>query len=226
MFFAFSDTYRLRRITMAVVLLLPLPGFAGGQTQEALEARVVELERALAEAKTALEAARQGEADAKARLGALESKVADAEDPGANKIRIEDASGGVLTVGGAIRANYTVGDYGRKTGGPSRAEGDDGNVTLDTFRINLDYENDGFLGKAEYRFYDGYHMLHTAWLGYAFDDGGQVQIGVNRVPFGPGAYGVSQSWFFDQHYYVGLSDDMDLGIKYSRPYGNWMFDAA
>jgi hypothetical protein len=46
------------------------------------------------------------------------------------------------------------------------------------------------------------------------------------VPFGPGPYGVSQSWFFDQHYYVGLSDDMDLGVKYIKPLGNLTLDLA
>jgi hypothetical protein len=69
-------------------------------------------------------------------------------------------------------------------------------------------------------------MLHTGWVGYQIDDDTQVQVGVNRVPFGPGAYGVSNSWFFDQHYYVGLADDMDLGIKYSTTYGNWNVDFA
>ena len=36
-----------------------------------------------------------------------------------------------------------------------------------------------------------------------------------RVPFGPSPYGVSSSWFFDQHFYVGLADDMDLGVRWS-----------
>jgi outer membrane murein-binding lipoprotein Lpp len=80
--------------------------------------------------------------------------------------------------------------------------------------------------QAEYRWYDGYNFLHTGWLGWDFDNGSQVQVGVNRVPFGPGPYGVSQSWFFDQHYYVGLADDMDLGIKYVTSLGNWDLDFA
>ncbi len=49
---------------------------------------------------------------------------------------------------------------------------------------------------------------------------------MTRVPFGPGPYGVSQSWFFDQHYYVGLADDMDLGVKYVTKRGNWDLDLA
>jgi len=90
------------------------------------------------------------------------------------------------------------------------------------------------VSKVEYRFYpgydvnnsDGYHFLHTGWVGYNFEDDSQVQAGVNRVPFGPGPYGVSQSWFFDQHYYVGLSDDMDLGVKYTKTWKLLTLDLA
>ncbi|MFW6217482.1 MAG: hypothetical protein ACOC4K_00660, partial [Verrucomicrobiota bacterium] len=131
-----------------------------------------------------------------------------------------------LEIGGAIRANYAFGDYGDETGGPSRAEGDGGNFALDTFRINADYSRGPWLGKMEYRFYNGYHFLHTGWVGYDFDNDGQVQVGVNRVPFGPGPYGNSQSWFFDQHYYAGLSDDMDFGVKYATEIGRLSIDLA
>ncbi len=141
---------------------------------------------------------------------------------------------GPLSVGGAIRANYTFGDYSPELKRSSRAKEDGGTFALDTFRINLDYEQGNWLGKAEYRFYpgygnnnhDGYHFPHTGWLGYNFRDNSRIQIGLNRVPFGPGAYGVSQGWLFDQHYYVGLSDDMDLGVKYSKPLNNLRLDVA
>ncbi|MBS3755331.1 MAG: hypothetical protein KGY56_06490 [Desulfobacterales bacterium] len=130
---------------------------------------------------------------------------------------------GPLTIGGAMRANYTIGDYAPELNRPSRTDDDGGAFSLDTFRINLDYEQGPWIGKAEYRFYpgygpnnhDNYHFLHTGWVGYNFENDSQVQLGVNRVPFGPGPYGISQSWMFDQHYYVGLSDDMDLGTKYT-----------
>ena len=141
---------------------------------------------------------------------------------------------GDLSIGGAMRANYTIGDYTPVLDRSSRAEDDWGAFALDTFRINLDYANGPIVGKAEYRFYpgygsnnhDSYHFPHTGWIGYNFDDDSQVQVGLNRVPFGPGAYGVSQSWMFDQHYYVGLSDDMDLGIKYTKPFENLTVDFA
>jgi hypothetical protein len=69
-------------------------------------------------------------------------------------------------------------------------------------------------------------MLHTGWVGYDFEGDSQLQVGVNRVPFGPGPYGNSQSWFFDQHYYAGLSDDMDFGAKYSTDIGELSIDLA
>ena len=58
-------------------------------------------------------------------------------------------------------------------------------------------------------------MIHTAWLGYNLGDIGTLKAGIVRVPFGPTAYGVSTSWFFDQHFYVGLSYDPDLGVSWS-----------
>ncbi len=123
---------------------------------------------------------------------------------------------GTLTVGGAIRANYVNGDYPTDGTGKPQRGGNGGNFELDTFRINVDWEKASWLAKAEYRWYNGYNFFHTAWIGYALDENSQVQVGLNRVPFGVGAYGPANSWFFDQHYYVGLSDDMDVGVKYTR----------
>ena len=134
---------------------------------------------------------------------------------------------GDLDVGGAMRVNYAIGDYAETSpSAPSKAEEDGGNFLMDTFRINLDYEKDDLVGKVEYRWYNGYNFLHTGWLGYNISEQSQVQVGVNRVPFGPGPYGVSQSWFFDQHYYAGLSDDMDLGVKYKKSINNLALDFA
>ncbi|VGO22990.1 hypothetical protein [Pontiella sulfatireligans] len=133
---------------------------------------------------------------------------------------------GPLEIGGAMRVNYIRGDY-TETGGDEAQRGDNGgNFELDTFRINLDYNQGPFTGKAEYRWYDGYNFLHTGWLGYNFEEAGQVQVGLNRVPFGVGPYGPANNWFFDLHYYVGLSDDMDYGIKYSVKRGDLALDFA
>ncbi len=133
---------------------------------------------------------------------------------------------GPVKIGGAIRANYINGDY-QKSGGDGPERGDNGgDMELDTFRINLDYAQGNWIGKAEYRWYTGYNFLHTGWLGYKFSEKSQVQVGLNRVPFGVGDYGPANSWFFDQHYYVGLADDMDMGVKYSTKRGNLLLDFA
>lgn len=136
---------------------------------------------------------------------------------------------GDLSVGGAIRANYIIGDYsyeGDKAASAPQRGHNGGNFEFDTFRINLDYKHDHILGKVEYRFYDGYNFLHTGWVGYQFDENSQIQVGMNRVPFGVGPYGASNSYFFDMNYYVGLADDMDYGIKYITRLGKLNLDLA
>ncbi len=192
---------------------------ARAETKAELIQRVSRLEQELAAARSALQAATTNATVANKRATQAEAQLAATHDATPTKIQIGD-----FTIGGAIRANYVIGDY-PNSDRPSRG-GDGGNFELDTFRINLDYENGPVIGKAEYRFYDGYNFLHTGWLGYNFEEDSQVQVGLNRVPFGPGPYGVSQSWFFDQHYYVGLADDMDLGIKYTLHPGDWTVDLA
>lgn len=133
---------------------------------------------------------------------------------------------GPLTIGGALRANYVQGDYVKDdTGAPQRG-GNGGNFELDTFRINLDFAQEGWLGKAEYRWYDGYNFLHTGWVGYESDDLGRLELGLTRTPFGVGPYGPANSWFFDQHYYVGLADHMKLGATWSRAFGSLTLDVG
>ncbi len=127
-----------------------------------------------------------------------------------------------VKVGGTFGINYAYGDY---NSGHRRNE-DVGDVDLELFRLNADLDADGLIGRIEYRWYDNYSMMHTAWLGYESDSLGTVKAGIVRVPFGPGPYGVSTSWYFDQHYYVGLADDMDLGIRWTRSYGDLEVDLA
>lgn len=191
-----------------------------GEDEALLEARIAALETELAEARNRLEAMRRPRAEA------LPAPV---PPPAADAVPVEppdDAISRRLRVGGAIRVNYAIGSYGEATGAPSPAWSDGGNVTLDTFRVNAEYDHDPFHLRFEYRFHDGYHFLHTAFAAWTLPDDGELRVGVHRVPFGPGPYGVSQSWFFDQHYYLGLADDMDLGIAYKRARGDWAFDIA
>tara|TARA_B100000809_G_scaffold243597_1_gene268732 strand:- start:3741 stop:5150 length:1410 start_codon:yes stop_codon:yes gene_type:complete len=184
-----------------ILLVFAHPVYSETDTRTLLlEQQIVELKKKLAHSEQALVAAKQ--------------IIGEAEKPASDK-----SNAGPITIGGAVRVNYVYGDYG-SSDGPSRGD-KGGNVELDTFRINLSLKYKQLIGEIEYRWYDGYNFVHTAWLGYAFDDTSQLQAGITRVPFGPGAYGVSQSYFFDQHYYLGLSDDMDFGLKYLRKIGPW-----
>jgi len=201
------------------------PALAKSADVDALERRVAELNRELAQTKQALAAARAEKAAAQEKAAKAEAELTSRGEPEPEKFQI-----GPLTIGGAVRVNYVLGSYTNGDSGPNRG-GNGGNVELDTFRINLAPDYNDIIGKLEYRWYPAgsgknYNFLHTGWLGYRFADDSHVEVGVNRVPFGPGPYGVSQSWFFDQHYYVGLADDMDLGIKYVTKLDNWKLDFA
>ncbi|MDX1668287.1 MAG: hypothetical protein R3194_02615 [Limnobacter sp.] len=206
--------FKKNRIQWAVCLaLVPFSAPLMAASEAEMQARIKQLEAELQKAKEEL-------AEAKAKPVAV---AVPQEDTAMDF----DVAGGTLNVGGAVRVNYAAGTYAKSgNNAPSRNFSDGGNFALDTFRVNMDYTNGGVVGKMEYRFYNGYHFLHTGWLGYNYDDGSQVQVGVNRVPFGPGPYGVSQSFFFDQHYYLGFSDDMDLGVKYQWKTGDWDWAAA
>ena len=131
---------------------------------------------------------------------------------------------GPLDIGGAIRANYTQGDYIKDDSGAPQRGGNGGNFELDVFRLNLDFSHENWIAKGEYRWYDGYNFLHTGWFGYESDAFGHLEVGLTRTPFGVGPYGPANSWFFDQHYYVGLSDAMKLGATYTRAFGNLTLD--
>ncbi len=187
-------------LTMAVLLFASSPVFAGegGGESEALKQRIEYLEQEL-------ESTRE-------KLTEFESAAAATEqaEPKKSPIRI----------GGAMRANHAYGDYDGRRGENI------GDSDFELLRMNVDLDYNGIIGRAEYRYYDDYSMMHTAWLGYTSDSFGTLKAGIVRVPFGPGAWGVSNSWFFDQHYYVGLSDDMDLGARWTKAFGDLTVDLA
>lgn len=146
--------------------------------------------------------------------------VADTEDEQAAEV--EEPKKSPIKIGGAMRANYVYGTYAE----PGRRGKEIGDVDLEIFRLNADLDYNNVISRIEYRYYDGYSMMHTAWLGYKLGDLGTLKAGIVRVPFGPTAYGASNSWFFDQHFYVGLADDMDLGVKWTNAFGPLTLDLA
>lgn len=188
-------------ILVIVIFLFPLPSAFADETtdkNEALRQHIEYLEQELKKAREEL-------AESEPQTASPKSA-----EPEKSPIRI----------GGAMRANHVYGDYSDRR---SENVGDSG---FELLRLNVDLDYNGVIGRAEYRHYDDYSMMHTAWLGYTSDGFGTLKAGIVRVPFGPGPYGVSSSWFFDQHYYVGLADDMDLGVKWTKPFGDLTVDLA
>ena len=140
--------------------------------------------------------------------------AADTTEEAAEVVEAVEPKKSPIKVGGAMRVNYAYGTYGSEDS-PHRRGEKIGDVDLEIFRLNADIDYLNILGRLEYRWYDGYSMIHTAWLGYNLGDFGTLKTGIVRTPFGPTAYGVSTSWFFDQHFYVGLADDIDIGIRWT-----------
>ncbi|MCF1182525.1 hypothetical protein L0E83_03615 [Marichromatium gracile] len=206
--------------------LSALPAAAATTDAAALEGRIAELQRQLAAAQRELAAARSETVAAEQQAAEAEQRLATAApEPADRSIKL-----GPVTVGGALRANYVLGSYEGLDNAPNRG-GNGGNVELDTFRLELSLDYNNFIGEFQYRWYpagtrESYNFLHTGWLGYRFADDSELKVGVNRVPFGPGPFGVSQSYMFDMHYYVGLADDMDLGVKYTTDIDNWTIDVG
>jgi len=173
---------------------------------ENLRERVRVLEEELAKARAGQE--RLTGADEKRDLAALaeaQSGTAQAEDG--------------ISFGGALRLNAFWNDFDEAVQSKRGASG------LDLFRISADGSLRDFVLSAEYRFYPFMNVLHHGWIGYEFAGGSRLEAGITRVPFGLLPYAAHSFWF-GTPYYVGLSDDYDLGVKYTRSTDRWDWQAA
>jgi len=127
-----------------------------------------------------------------------------------------------LHVGGAVRYNMILTSY------ESEIDANSSQFTFDTWRINVLYDNPGGIGlNFEYRFYPtfGTHFIKQGWLDYQISEQTEVQLGVTQVPFGNIQYN-SHNWWFSLPYYVGLEDDHDMGIKFTKHTDNFQWDFA
>ena len=189
---------------MCAGLLLASPVLA--DTAEELRQRIEKLEKELEQARKEL-----------AEVPPPKEEVAEAPEGKKRELKI----------GGTIGVSYAYGSYSNDRRGQQNV----GGVLLDTFRQNVDFTYDDWIGSFEYRWWwwlnsPGFSSLSRAWLGYDFGENGMLKAGIVRVPFGPGPYGVSSSWFFDQHFYVGLADDRDTGIRWTNTFDKLTLDLA
>ena len=123
----------------------------------------------------------------------------------------ESAKESTLHVGGALRFNAFYKSWDEENKDKL------GDLDFDTLMLNADASHKGIDLSLQYRFYSGYNMLHHGYVGYTFDQGTEIQVGVSRNPFGLLPY-ASHNWFFDITYYLGMEDDYDAGVKVLVPH--------
>jgi hypothetical protein len=91
-----------------------------------------------------------------------------------------------VTINGGFWLNYTynlfdptdrdkVGDFG-----PGNS----------MFRIGFDAKRKGFLGSVRLRWYSYARVWEYGWVGYRWENGAQLEVGLTKVPFGVLPYGV------------------------------------
>ena len=205
-----------RALAAGAALAVPWgPAWAADSDSDAIRRELQELRERLSE----LEAL-------KARVEELEARLArEAGDEVAAKEAVSEApeeseqGTSAFQVGGALRFNVFWEDY------DPDVETKRGDAGLDLFRINVDGEHERLLLSAEYRFYPYMSTIHHGWIGYDFDDAGQVQVGITQVPFGLLPY-ASHNFWFGVPYYIGLADDYDAGVKYVHARGPWDLQLA
>jgi hypothetical protein len=99
-----------------------------------------------------------------------------------------------------------------------------GSLRFDSFRIwaQTDIKDDFFAG-VQYRFYEGWNTPLYLYMGYRFDNS-SLRLGQIWVPFGID-YQPFDDWG-NIPFYVGLQDDYDLGITWTKPLGKFEFVAG
>lgn len=119
----------------------------------------------------------------------------------------EDADKPNIDVGGAFRFNYAYKDYSDT----SKDKG--GDFIFDHLRLNMDVSYKDLILSTQYRWLGTMDFIHHAWIGYNFNDTVQGQAGLTKVPFGILPY-ADHTYWLGEHYYIGLSDEYNLGIKF------------
>jgi hypothetical protein len=105
-------------------------------------------------------------------------------------------------------------------------------VGIDTVMLSARYDSDSWIDAARYRFYGKEYpyqyvrhfgdiqFAEYAWIGYRFDPGKQLQVGLNQVPFGLQPY-YSSTFYETIGNVLGLEDVWELGAKYVQDVDDW-----
>jgi len=122
-----------------------------------------------------------------------------------------------LELGGAVRVNYSYKEY------DEQSKETLGNVDFELFRLNVSSEIGQFKLFAQYRWYSEFSVPEYAYMSFNVTDNSELQLGLNKVPFGVLPYS-SFGYWESILYHLGLEDDNDLGLKYSYVDPLWQID--
>lgn len=127
-----------------------------------------------------------------------------------------------LKIGGALRFTYSYSNWkqvDKKRGGELR---------YDVFRLNISTKYKKIAFDADYRFYSessGGDYLRRAVMEYTFSSRHKFSFGLIPVSFGVMPI-MSNNFYFNLNYFLGLEDDDDFGIKYVYQYKKWELTTA
>ena len=124
-----------------------------------------------------------------------------------------------INVGGAVRVNYGYKDYSDA----SKDKG--GDFTFDKAAIKFNGKKGDWGLAAEYRFTSDTNYIKYGYGIYDFNPEWQLQVGINKVPFGNPEF-ISNSFWFGLPYYLGFEDDHDVGVKAIYESNGWHTDLA
>lgn len=139
-------------------------------------------------------------------LGCVNSVVAEQQEDGIN-------------IHGGLRVNYAYKDYSES----SKDKG--GDFTFDMVSLRFDGKHGNWGLKSDYRFTANTNYIKFGYGYYDFNPEWQLQLGINKVPFGNVEF-ISNSYWFGLPYYLGFEDDHDIGVKAVYQKNGWQTDVA
>ncbi|MBS7253597.1 hypothetical protein [Flavobacterium branchiicola] len=128
----------------------------------------------------------------------------------------------VFKLNGAFRVHYKDEFYNETR----RKEG--GEFGFDLFGLVANASYKKFKVFADMRFMppsSGGIMPKEGWIGYDFDNGDDVQVGLVQSPFGNLEYN-SYSWFLGIGYALGFEGKYSMGAKYHHKGNTWDWQVA
>lgn len=127
-----------------------------------------------------------------------------------------DANTASFTLYGNVWLNYAIQPW---LSTPAQQYG---GFSFNQARLGVLADWRGFSMHMELRFFTWMIVMRQAWIQYEWEDNA-VQAGLIQRPWGRQPWS-SDSWWFTLGWYVGLADDYDLGVKYTKDNDRYRLD--